>query len=70
MPDAHAAPRLLVAAEDLAWFELSAAEERIATLVDGVQTIAQIARKAGVALVEAQVAIASLRERGIVGVVT
>jgi hypothetical protein len=68
LPSSSAVPKLVVAQDDLAWFNLDEPMERLLTLIDGMRTIAELARRTGTSAGEVQLRIADLRERGIIRV--
>jgi len=66
LPSAYVIPRRLVERADIEWFAPLTA--RVLALVDGARTIQQIADDTSMALGEAQLRIADLKERGIIEV--
>jgi hypothetical protein len=66
LPSAYAIPKCLVERADIDWFAPLTA--RVLALVDGTRTIQQIADDVPMALGEAQLRIADLKERGIIAV--
>lgn len=68
LPTASAVPKLIVANDDLAWFNLDEPMHTILALIDGVRTIAEIARGTATSAGEVQLRIADLRDRGVIHV--
>jgi hypothetical protein len=68
LPGPYAVPRLLVAAADLAWFELDEVALRAAEMVDGRRTIQDIADRVRAKVGVLQLMVADLREKGVVAV--
>lgn len=68
LPSSTAVPKLIVAQDDLPWFNLDEQMARLATLIDGTRTIAELARRTATSAGEVQLRIADLRERGVIRV--
>jgi hypothetical protein len=66
LPGPHAVAKLLIDPADLNWFELGEETRALVPLIDGVRTVALIARERRIPPREAQLRIADLRSRGIV----
>ena len=68
LPSSRAVPKLIVAHDDLPWFNLADQMHRILALVDGMRSIAELARRTATTAREAQLRIADLRARGVIRV--
>jgi hypothetical protein len=68
LPRSSAVPKLIVAPDDLPWFNLDEQVQGILALIDGVRTIAEIARRTATSVGELQLRIADLRDRGVIQV--
>ncbi len=66
LPGPHAVPKLLVDLSDLSWFELGDDTRALVPFIDGVRTVADIARDRKMAPREAQLRLAALRSRGVI----
>lgn len=66
LPGPHIVPRRLVESVDLEWFDTDDVGRNLALLADGTRNIKELAALMGIAIGEAQLRIADLRERTIV----
>jgi hypothetical protein len=66
LPGPSSVPKVAVHGSDLTWFELGDDARALLPLIDGVRTVAQIARDRGIAAREAQLRLADLRSRGVI----
>ncbi len=66
LPGPSAVPKLTVHGSDLTWFDLGDEARALLPLIDGVRTVAQIARDRGIPAREAQLRVADLRARGVI----
>lgn len=68
LPSSSAVPKMIVAHDDLPWFNLDEPMQSVLALVDGVRTIVEIARRTATSTGELQLRIADLRDRGVIQV--
>jgi hypothetical protein len=66
LPGPSAVPRLVVDPSDLSWFDLGEDARALVPFIDGVRTVADIARDRKIAPREAQLRLADLRSRGVI----
>jgi hypothetical protein len=66
LPGPSAVPKVAVHGSDLSWFDLGDDARALLPLIDGVRTVAQIARDRGIAAREVQLRLADLRARGVI----
>ncbi|MGH7436416.1 MAG: hypothetical protein ACRENE_12155 [Polyangiaceae bacterium] len=66
LPGPSAVPKVAVHGSDLSWFDLGEDARALLPLIDGVRTVAQIARDRGIAAREVQLRLADLRSRGVI----
>jgi hypothetical protein len=66
LPGPGSVPKVAVHGSDLSWFDLGDDARALLPLIDGVRTVAQIARDRGIAAREAQLRLADLRARGVI----
>jgi len=65
LPSSYVVPKLIVAFDDLSWFDFDEPTQSVLALIDGVRTIAEIAERTARSAGELQLCIADLRERGV-----
>jgi len=68
LPSPYVVPKLLMAFDDVPWFDFDEQVQGILALIDGVRTIAEIARRTATSPGELQLRIADLRDRGVIRV--
>ena len=66
LPGPSSVPKVTVHGSDLTWFDLGDDARALLPLIDGVRTVAQIARDRGIPAREAQLGVADLRARGVI----
>jgi hypothetical protein len=66
LPGPSSVPKVTVHGTDLTWFDLGDEARALLPLIDGIRTVAQIARERGIPAREVQLRVADLRARGVI----
>ncbi len=67
LPSPYVVPKLLMAYDQVPWFNFDERTQSLVALIDGVRTIAELSERAVMSAGELQLRIADLRDRGVVG---
>lgn len=67
LPSPFVVPKLLMAFDDVPWFDFDERTQGLVALIDGACTIAELSERTAMSAGELQLRIADLRDRGVVG---